>query len=58
MAGNRYSDHVARLNAFQQWDNVRNRHGPTAEEGFCERKQLSLPSLRIMSEAKVYFHLL
>ncbi|CAH0390358.1 unnamed protein product [Bemisia tabaci] len=52
MAGNRYSDHVARLNAFQQWDNVRNRHGPTAEEGFCERKQLSLPSLRIMSEAK------
>lgn len=51
-AGNRYSDHVAMLNAFQAWEDVR-MNGPAAEESFCNHKQLSIPTLRVTWEAKV-----
>lgn len=51
-AGNRCSDHIAMLNAFQTWEDVR-QNGPNAEENFCEHKQLSVPTLRVTWEAKV-----
>lgn len=51
-SGNRYSDHVAMLNAFQAWEDVR-MNGPVAEESFCNHKQLSIPTLRVTWEAKV-----
>ncbi|XP_054273843.1 ATP-dependent RNA helicase A-like isoform X1 [Macrosteles quadrilineatus] len=50
-AGTRYSDHVAMLNAFQAWEDVRT-NGPQAEANFCEHKQLSIPTLRVTWEAK------
>ncbi|XP_046672255.1 ATP-dependent RNA helicase A isoform X2 [Homalodisca vitripennis] len=50
-AGNRCSDHIAMLNAFQAWEDVR-QNGPMAEENFCEHKQLSIPTLRVTWEAK------
>lgn len=59
-AGNRFSDHVAMLNAFQAWEEAR-LGGEQAEMAFCDHKMLSLPTLRVTWEAKVsitYFHLL
>ena len=50
-AGARYSDHVAMLNAFQTWEEVRSR-GELAEQRFCDNKNLSLPTLRVTWEAK------
>lgn len=48
----RWSDHCAILNAFQQWDRVRQRNGEQAEFDLCNQRMLSLPSLRVTSEAK------
>ncbi|XP_071629985.1 dosage compensation regulator mle isoform X1 [Temnothorax longispinosus] len=50
-AGARYSDHVAMFHAFQAWEDARS-GGEWAEQAFCESKSLSLPTLRITSEAK------
>lgn len=50
-AGNRYSDHVAILNAFLAWEENSER-GCDAEERFCESNMLSISSLRVNSEAK------
>ncbi|KAJ9594119.1 hypothetical protein L9F63_014435 [Diploptera punctata] len=50
-AGNRYSDHVAMLNAFQAWEEAR-MGGEQAELAFCDHKMLSLPTLRVTWEAK------
>ncbi|KAL6264710.1 hypothetical protein P5V15_004809 [Pogonomyrmex californicus] len=50
-AGARYSDHVAMFHAFQMWEEAR-ANGEWAEQSFCESKSLSLPTLRITSEAK------
>ncbi|XP_066991752.1 ATP-dependent RNA helicase A isoform X2 [Anabrus simplex] len=50
-AGNRYSDHVAMLNAFQAWEEAR-MGGEQAEMAFCDHKMLSLPTLRVTWEAK------
>ncbi|XP_046383681.1 dosage compensation regulator [Ischnura elegans] len=50
-AGNRHSDHVAMLNAFQKWCRMKHR-GEQAEVAFCEDKMLSLPTLRVTSDAK------
>ena len=36
-AGNRYSDHVAQLNAFQCWEEAR-QGGEDAEINFCDHK--------------------
>ncbi|KAH3778151.1 ATP-dependent RNA helicase A-like isoform X2 [Dreissena polymorpha] len=51
LAGNRHSDHVALLNAFQQWEEARD-GGEQSEVYFCENKSLSLPTLRMTCEAK------
>lgn len=51
-AGNRYSDHVAMLNAFQAWEEAR-MGGEDAEMAFCDAKMLSMPTLRVTWEAKV-----
>lgn len=50
-AGNRYSDHVAMLNAFQAWEEAR-MGGEQAEATFCDHKMLSMPTLRVTWEAK------
>ncbi|KAK7867141.1 hypothetical protein R5R35_005856 [Gryllus longicercus] len=50
-AGNRYSDHIAMLNAFQSWEDAR-MEGEQAEMKFCDFKMLSLPTLRVTWEAK------
>lgn len=50
-AGNRFSDHVAMLNAFQAWEEAR-MNGVEVEESFCDAKMLSMPTLRVTWEAK------
>lgn len=50
-AGDRCSDHVAALNAFMTWDDVR-QGGETAENNFCEHKGLNMGTLRTTWEAK------
>ncbi|KAK6620959.1 hypothetical protein RUM43_011258 [Polyplax serrata] len=50
-AGKRYSDHIATLNAFQQWEEVRMK-GSDSEEEFCDRMLLSLPAMNITWDAK------
>ena len=57
-AANRHSDHYALLNAFQQWNSIRNRRGPDAEYEFCQQRLLSLPSLKMTSDAKVFAQVL
>ena len=51
-AASRNSDHLAILNAFQQWIH-KNRQGVQAEIEFCQQRMLSLPALRMTNEAKV-----
>ncbi|GJQ87202.1 putative ATP-dependent helicase [Trypoxylus dichotomus] len=51
LAGDRCSDHVAMLNAFELWDNAR-QGGEEAEVRFCEYKGISMPTLRVTWEAK------
>lgn len=51
-SGSRCSDHIAMLNAFTLWSRI-SRRGPEAEQNFCEQKQISLPTMRVTSEAKV-----
>lgn len=53
LAAGRHSDHFAVLNAFQQWDRTKQRQGEQAEIDFCNQRMLSMPSLRVTSEAKV-----
>ena len=50
-SGNRFSDHVAALNAFQTWEDVR-QNGEEAEYNFCEHKGLNISVLRTTWEAK------
>lgn len=70
-AGQRYSDHIAMLQAYQQWEHVRlltvncldviiihfviRLNGEIAERQFCDEHLLSLPTLGMASEAKVLF---
>ncbi|CAG7838037.1 unnamed protein product [Allacma fusca] len=49
---NRHSDHFAILNAYQQWNMIRNRSGEQGEIELCQQRMLSLPALRMTSEAK------
>lgn len=51
LAGNKCSDHVAMLVAFQMWNKARSR-GEESEINFCEWKGLQMPSLRVTWEAK------
>ena len=50
-AGNRYSDHVGMLNAFQCWENAR-QGGEGSEVNFCDQKGLNMPTMRVTWEAK------
>lgn len=50
-SGNRFSDHVAALNAFMCWEDAR-QGGEMAETNFCEHKLLNLPTMRTTWEAK------
>ncbi|KAL1117476.1 hypothetical protein AAG570_004801 [Ranatra chinensis] len=49
--GARCSDHVAMLNVFQSWLAI-SKKGEDAEVNYCQAKQLSMPTLRITSDAK------
>jgi len=51
-AGNRSSDHIALLSAFQSWEDVRD-VGEDAEANFCENHQLNMATLRMTSDAKM-----
>lgn len=51
-AGSRFSDHVALLNAFQQFEEVKD-SGEMAVIGFCEKMGLSLPNIVVTRDAKV-----
>ncbi|XP_022910622.2 dosage compensation regulator mle isoform X1 [Onthophagus taurus] len=51
LAGDRCSDHVAMLTAFELWDQAR-QGGEEAEIRFCEYKGISMPTLRVTWEAK------
>ena len=44
-AGNRYSDHMAALNAFSCWEEAR-QAGENAEINFCDSKGLNMPTMR------------
>ncbi|KAG7157775.1 ATP-dependent RNA helicase A protein-like [Homarus americanus] len=50
-AGNRFSDHIAALSAFNAWEEAR-AGGEDAEIRFCDYKGLSMPTLRVTWEAK------
>ena len=50
--GTRFSDHCALLNAFQQFEEVRE-NGENAVIGYCERMGLSMPNLVFTGDAKV-----
>ncbi|KAK5642747.1 hypothetical protein RI129_008914 [Pyrocoelia pectoralis] len=51
LAGDRCSDHIAMLTAFELWNRARER-GEQAEIQFCERKGVSMSTLRVTWEAK------
>ncbi|XP_060524054.1 dosage compensation regulator isoform X2 [Cylas formicarius] len=51
LSGDRHSDHVAMLTAFELWDQAR-QGGEDAEVRFCDYKGISLPTMRITWEAK------
>ncbi|XP_048744664.2 ATP-dependent RNA helicase A-like isoform X1 [Ostrea edulis] len=51
LAGNRFSDHVALLNAFNLWEDARS-GGEQNEMYFCDQKSLSMQTLRMTYEAK------
>lgn len=50
-SGNRFSDHVAAVNAFNRWEDIR-QSGAEAELRFCEHKGLNLSTMRTTWEAK------
>ncbi|KAJ3661223.1 hypothetical protein Zmor_005629 [Zophobas morio] len=51
LAGDRFSDHVAMLTAFELWDQARE-GGEESEQRFCEYKGISMPTMRVTWEAK------
>ncbi|XP_065162566.1 dosage compensation regulator isoform X2 [Atheta coriaria] len=55
LAGDRCSDHVAMLNAFELWNNARE-GGEEAEARFCEYKGISMSTMRVTWEAKRQLH--
>ncbi|XP_065917877.1 ATP-dependent RNA helicase A protein-like isoform X2 [Dysidea avara] len=50
-AGHRHSDHIAMLQAYQQWEFTR-LNGEIAERQFCDEHMLSLSTLGMAAEAK------
>lgn len=53
-ACHKHSDHLATLNAFQQWEYHKEKGGERQELEFCAQRMLSQPSLRVTSDAKVF----
>lgn len=51
LSGNKNSDYVAMVSAFQQWERARYK-GEDAEIQFCEWKGLQMPTMRVVYEAK------
>eukprot|EP00795_Rhopilema_esculentum_P010875 gene10875-19698_t len=51
-AGNRSSDHLALLSAYQSWEDARS-VSEDAEIGFCQSHQLNMSTLRMTSDAKM-----
>lgn len=51
LAGDRHSDHVAMLTAFELWDQAR-QGGEESEIRFCDYKGISMPTMRVTWEAK------
>ncbi|XP_049819168.1 dosage compensation regulator isoform X2 [Aethina tumida] len=51
LSGDRHSDHVAMLTAFELWDQAR-AGGEDAELRFCDYKGISMPTMRVTWEAK------
>lgn len=51
LAGDRHSDHVAMLTAFELWDQAR-QGGEDSEIRFCDYKGISMPTMRVTWEAK------
>lgn len=51
LGGQRHSDHVAMMVAFDMWQNARHK-GEDEEVRFCEWKGLQMPTLRVLYEAK------
>ncbi|CAH0547260.1 unnamed protein product [Brassicogethes aeneus] len=51
LSGDRNSDHVAMLTAFEMWDQARS-GGEDAELRFCDYKGISMPTMRVTWEAK------
>ncbi|KAJ8922275.1 hypothetical protein NQ315_004214 [Exocentrus adspersus] len=51
LTGDRHSDHVAMLTAFELWDQAR-QGGEEAELRFCDFKGISMPTMRVTWEAK------
>ncbi|XP_028151062.2 dosage compensation regulator [Diabrotica virgifera virgifera] len=51
LSGDRHSDHVAMLTAFELWDQAR-QGGEEAELRFCDFKGISMPTMRVTWEAK------
>ncbi|XP_066147044.1 dosage compensation regulator mle isoform X1 [Euwallacea fornicatus] len=51
LAGDRHSDHVAMLTAFELWEQAR-QGGEEAEIRFCDYKGISMPTMRVTWEAK------
>ncbi|XP_021944591.1 dosage compensation regulator isoform X2 [Folsomia candida] len=51
-ACHKHSDHLATLNAFQQWEYHKEKGGERQELEFCAQRMLSQPSLRVTSDAK------
>lgn len=51
LGGQRYSDHVATMVAFDMWQSARYK-GDEEEVRFCEWKGIQLPTMRVLYEAK------
>ncbi len=51
LGGNKCSDYVAMVQAYQMWERARYK-GEEAEIQFCEWKGIQMPTMRVVSEAK------
>eukprot|EP00096_Caligus_rogercresseyi_P013448 TRINITY_DN609_c0_g1_i3.p1 TRINITY_DN609_c0_g1~~TRINITY_DN609_c0_g1_i3.p1 ORF type:complete len:1366 (-),score=340.83 TRINITY_DN609_c0_g1_i3:377-4474(-) len=49
--GSRFSDHIAALNAFNQWEDAK-QFGEQSEINFCDQKGINMSTMRVTYEAK------
>nr|XP_040564677.1 dosage compensation regulator-like isoform X2 [Lepeophtheirus salmonis] len=50
-SGCRFSDHIAALNAFNQWEEAKE-YGERSETGFCDQKGINISTMRVTADAK------